>query len=52
MQGCYAKVIRFLDTNLSAIAGGAVGFAFFQLLGVLLSFCLASNVNKAKYERV
>lgn len=51
-EGCYAKVIRFLDTNLSAIAGGAVGFAFFQLLGVLLSFCLASNVNKAKYERV
>uniref|UniRef100_G3MS47 Tetraspanin n=2 Tax=Amblyomma TaxID=6942 RepID=G3MS47_AMBMU len=51
-EGCYVKVIRFLDTNLSAIAGGAVGFAFFQLLGVLLSFCLASNINKAKYERV
>lgn len=51
-EGCYVKVIRFLDTNLSAIAGGAVGFAFFQLVGVLLSFCLASNINKAKYERV
>uniref|UniRef100_A0A0C9QY30 Tetraspanin n=1 Tax=Amblyomma americanum TaxID=6943 RepID=A0A0C9QY30_AMBAM len=51
-EGCYVKVIRFLDTNLNAIAGGAVGFAFFQLLGVLLSFCLASNINKAKYERV
>lgn len=52
LEGCYVKVIRFLDTNLSAIAGGAVGFAFFQLVGVLLSFCLASNINKAKYERV
>ncbi|CAN7938827.1 unnamed protein product [Ixodes hexagonus] len=51
-EGCYSKVIRFLDTNLSAIAGGAVGFAFFQLFGVVLSFCLASNINKAKYERV
>ncbi|KAM7300900.1 tetraspanin-6 [Ixodes scapularis] len=51
-EGCYSKVMRFLDTNLSAIAGGAVGFAFFQLFGVALSFCLASNINKAKYERV
>lgn len=51
-EGCYSKVIRFLDKNVSAIAGGAVGFAFFQLLGVVLSFCLAANINKAKYERV
>ncbi|XP_064455722.1 tetraspanin-6-like [Ornithodoros turicata] len=51
-EGCYNKIIGFLDKNLNAIAGGAVGFAFFQLFGVVLSFCLAANINKAKYERV
>lgn len=51
-EGCYSKIVGFLDTNLSAIAGGAVGFAFFQLLGMALSFCLAHNASKARYERV
>ncbi|XP_050309305.1 tetraspanin-7-like [Anthonomus grandis grandis] len=49
-QGCYEKVIDFLDANIGIVAGAAVGIAFFPLLGVALSCCLASIINKAKYE--
>lgn len=49
-QGCYNKVVNFLDTNIGLVAGAAVGIAFFPLVGVILSCCLASIVNKTKYE--
>lgn len=49
-SGCYVKVVDFINHNLGAIGGGAVGLACFQLLGIMLSFCLAKHVNKAKYE--
>ncbi|XP_076338634.1 tetraspanin-6-like [Tachypleus tridentatus] len=51
-QGCYEKVVNFVNGNLKIIGGGAVAIACFQLLGVLLACCLAKNVNKAKYEPV
>lgn len=49
-QGCYTKIIEFLDGNVGIVAGIAVGIAFFPLVGVLLSCCLANVINKAKYE--
>ncbi|XP_018574177.1 tetraspanin-7-like [Anoplophora glabripennis] len=51
-QGCYDKVIEFLDANIGIVAGAAVGIAFFPLIGVVLSCCLASVINKAKYEQM
>lgn len=51
-QGCYNKVIDFLDANIGIVAGAAVGIAFFPLIGVILSCCLASVINKAKYEQM
>ncbi|XP_019873518.1 tetraspanin-7 [Aethina tumida] len=51
-QGCYNKVIDFLDANIGIVAGAAVGIAFFPLIGVVLSCCLASVINKAKYEQM
>ncbi|KAJ8952280.1 hypothetical protein NQ318_007448 [Aromia moschata] len=51
-QGCYEKVTEFLYGNIGIVAGAAVGVAFFPLIGVVLSCCLASIVNKAKYEQM
>ncbi|KAJ8917548.1 hypothetical protein NQ315_005597 [Exocentrus adspersus] len=51
-QGCYYKVTEFLDANIGIVAGAAVGIAFFPLVGVILSCCLASVINKAKYEQM
>ncbi|KAG1714756.1 Tetraspanin-7 [Nymphon striatum] len=50
--GCYDKVVGFVGSNLSIIGGGILAVAFFQLIGVLLSYCLARNINKGKYEPV
>lgn len=51
-SGCYSTVVNFVDSNIGAIGGTALGFAFFQLIGVFLSCCLAKHINKAKYEQV
>ncbi|RZC39581.1 tetraspanin-7-like [Asbolus verrucosus] len=51
-QGCYDKVVDFLNANIGIVAGAAVGIAFFPLVGVVLSCCLASVINKAKYEQM
>ncbi|KAK5646234.1 hypothetical protein RI129_004698 [Pyrocoelia pectoralis] len=50
--GCYNKVIDFLNANIGIVAGAAIGIGFFPLLGVVLSCCLASTINKAKYEQM
>lgn len=52
VEGCYTKVTTFMEKNFGIIGGVAVGFAFIQLLGALLSCGLAKNINKAKYEQV
>lgn len=52
LQGCYEKVIEFLNENIGIVAGAAIVVAFFPLLGVILSCCLANTINKAKYEQM
>ncbi|GAB6032183.1 hypothetical protein CHUAL_010830 [Chamberlinius hualienensis] len=51
-EGCFSTIVTFVDKNIGAIGGAAMAFAFFQLIGVMLSCCLAKNINKAKYEQV
>uniref|UniRef100_U5EVC2 Tetraspanin n=1 Tax=Corethrella appendiculata TaxID=1370023 RepID=U5EVC2_9DIPT len=51
-QGCYTKVVDFLSSNFTVIASASLGVALFPLIGALLSCCLASNINKAKYEQM
>ncbi|XP_016922937.2 tetraspanin-7 [Apis cerana] len=51
-QGCYTRVLHFINGNIGLVAGIAVGVAFFPLIGVFLACCLASNINKVKYEQV
>ncbi|XP_043275201.1 tetraspanin-7-like [Venturia canescens] len=51
-EGCYNRVIDFINGNIGPVAGTAIGVAFFPLVGVFLACCLASNINKAKYEQV
>ncbi|CAG9863035.1 unnamed protein product [Phyllotreta striolata] len=51
-QGCYTKIVDFLDANVGLVAGAAVGIAFFPLVGLFLSCCLARVANKAKYEQM
>jgi tetraspanin-7 len=45
-------VVEFLSDNIGAVAGCALFVAVFPLLGACLSCCLASTVNKAKYEQM
>lgn len=51
-KGCYHKVSTFLDSKLAMMSGVCVAFAFFQLVGVVLAFCLAKLINANKYEMV
>jgi tetraspanin-7 len=52
LQGCFSKVVDFLNGNIGSVGGSALGVAFFPLVGVLLACCLAKNINKAKYEQM
>ncbi|XP_011506535.1 PREDICTED: tetraspanin-6-like [Ceratosolen solmsi marchali] len=45
-EGCYNRVIYFIKSNVSLVAGSAFGVAVFPLLGVFLSCCLANHINK------
>ncbi|XP_038050082.1 tetraspanin-7-like [Patiria miniata] len=49
-EGCYEKVTGFLDNKMAIIGGSALGFAFFQLIGIVLAFGLAKLINTNKYE--
>ncbi|XP_022093795.1 tetraspanin-7-like [Acanthaster planci] len=49
-EGCSEKVTAFLDNKMSIIGGSALGFAFFQLIGIILAFGLAKLINTNKYE--
>uniref|UniRef100_T1IN95 Tetraspanin n=1 Tax=Strigamia maritima TaxID=126957 RepID=T1IN95_STRMM len=51
-HGCYDKVVDFINGNMGTIGAAGLGIAFFQLVGVFLSCCLAKHINKAKYEQV
>ena len=51
-QGCYTRVLDFINSNIGLVAGIAIGVAFYPLVGVFLACCLASNINKVKYEQV
>ncbi|GLG96089.1 Tetraspanin [Gryllus bimaculatus] len=51
-KGCFNLVIDFLNSNIGLVGGSAMGIAFFPLVGMLLSCCLAKNINKAKYEQM
>lgn len=51
-QGCFTRVVEFLDENMNTIGAVALGVAFFPLLGAILSCCLAGNINKTKYEQM
>ncbi|XP_033637887.1 tetraspanin-7-like [Asterias rubens] len=49
-KGCYEKVASFLDNKMAIIGGSALGFAFFQIIGIVLAFGLAKLINTNKYE--
>ncbi|XP_071862442.1 tetraspanin-7 [Bombus fervidus] len=51
-QGCYTRVLRLINCNIGLVARIAISVAFFPLIGVFLACCLASNINKVKYEQV
>ncbi|XP_030837716.1 tetraspanin-6 [Strongylocentrotus purpuratus] len=49
-EGCSAKVTSFLTSKMGIIAGSALAFGAFQLIGIVLSCCLAKMINANKYE--
>jgi len=51
-DGCIMKVTKFVDSNFLLIGGVAIGFAFLQLFGALLSCCLGKHINKHAYEEM
>lgn len=50
--GCFAKLSSFMESNFLMIGGIAIGFSFLQLFGAVLAYCLAKNINRAKYEQM
>ncbi|XP_022791548.1 tetraspanin-7-like [Stylophora pistillata] len=52
-EGCYDAAVKFFEDKLLIIGGVSLGIAFFQLVGVGLSCCLASSIqHSSKYELV
>lgn len=51
-RGCYREILNLLSNNLSGIGIGMLLIAFFQIIGMALSCCLALNINKALYEEM
>ncbi|CAG2173726.1 unnamed protein product [Oppiella nova] len=52
LNGCYQEILNLLHNNLNGIAIGMLLVAFFQIIGMSLSCCLALNINKALYEEM
>nr|CAB3267307.1 tetraspanin-7 [Phallusia mammillata] len=52
VTGCHSLVFGLVDHNLGIIIGSMFGVAAFQLIGLILSCCLASSINSNKYELV
>jgi len=51
-KGCYPEILKLLSDNLNGIGIGMLMVAFFQMIGMALSCCLALNINKALYEEM
>jgi len=51
-NGCYSEILGLLSNNLNGIGVGMLLIAFFQIIGMGLSCCLALNINKALYEEM
>ncbi|KAL7300912.1 tetraspanin-7-like [Trichogramma pretiosum] len=51
-EGCYNRVLNFIRSNVGLVAGCTLGVAAAPLIGVLLSCCLASYINKIHYEQI
>uniref|UniRef100_F6WHA2 Tetraspanin n=1 Tax=Ciona intestinalis TaxID=7719 RepID=F6WHA2_CIOIN len=51
-KGCPQLVFGVVNKNLGIVIGSMFGVAFFQLVGLILSCCLASSINANKYELV
>uniref|UniRef100_H2ZJS8 Tetraspanin n=1 Tax=Ciona savignyi TaxID=51511 RepID=H2ZJS8_CIOSA len=50
--GCPQLVFGVVDKNFGIVIGSMFGIAFFQLIGIILSCCLATSINANKYELV
>lgn len=51
-QGCYDKVSELIDSNMSMIVAAAIFVSIFPVVGVLLTYSMASNLTKTKYEQM
>lgn len=51
-EGCFESVVEFINDNMAVIGGASLAVAFFSIIGIILAFCLAANINKAKYEQM
>lgn len=51
-EGCYDKVSELIDGNMSIIVAAAILVSLFPILGILLTFSMAANITKTKYEQM
>jgi len=51
-EGCAPKFFHLLKKNIVMLAGVGVGIACLQLIGIILSSCLAHNILRGSYETV
>ncbi|XP_017763113.1 PREDICTED: tetraspanin-6-like [Eufriesea mexicana] len=51
-QGCSFFALYLVNKQLIVVAGIVIGVAFLPVIGAFLACCLASNINKVKYEQV
>jgi len=51
-EGCAPKFFQLLKKNIAMLAGVGVGIACLQLVGIILSSCLAHSIRRGSYETV
>lgn len=51
-QGCYTKVLRFLNNNMVRVGTIAFGISVFPLVSGVLACIMAGGINKIRYEQV
>lgn len=51
-EGCFVKVMTIIESEMGVVAGISFCVAYFQLIGILLAYCLSCAIRNNQYETV
>nr|XP_012374219.1 tetraspanin-6 isoform X2 [Dasypus novemcinctus] len=51
-EGCFVRVMTIIQSEMGVVAGISFGVACFQLIGIILAYCLSHAITNNQYEIV